>query len=121
MKSDLVDEADVPIFLTVQETADLLRVSVSTVSSAIHTGKLPALMLGESHRSARIRRSDVFHDKHSSSVNNRRLAGLQRAVDDARDEAERHFANYEDALRRQHRAMDDLAREILALQNNEKT
>ena len=47
-------------FLTINEVADLLRVSESTVRSYIRNGQLPCLKLGKGRSAAvRIRRSDI--------------------------------------------------------------
>jgi len=47
-------------FLTIQEVAELLRISESTVRSYIRNGQLPCLKLGAGRSAAvRVRRKDI--------------------------------------------------------------
>jgi excisionase family DNA binding protein len=51
------DWNQLPLLLTTEEVADLLRVHVNTIKIMVRAGKLPAVKVG---RAWRIKRSDVL-------------------------------------------------------------
>jgi excisionase family DNA binding protein len=51
------DWNQLPLLLTTEEVADLLRVHINTVKTMVRAGKLPAVKVG---RAWRIKRSDVL-------------------------------------------------------------
>lgn len=96
MTGDLTDRP----FLSVEEAAELLGVSHSTVTTAIRVGKLPAIQLGESHRATRIRRADLLPDPNAAA--DLRLRRIKRLAAAARRAGERETAaraSWDDARR----------------------
>ena len=61
-----MDNPNMPKLLTVQETAQALRVNEDTVRTMVRAGKLPGFMVGQ--KCIRIRESDVIDLLNSKGV-----------------------------------------------------
>jgi excisionase family DNA binding protein len=106
----MTDPRDLPPFLTVAQTAELLNVAGSTVTAAIETGALPAVRLGGDHRATRIRRDDLFPSENATrDLTVKRLRRLQLAAREARERENvklREYLDARDARETAERAVD---------------
>lgn len=100
---------DLPMTLTLQQTADVLGLSIEKVRELVRSGRLPALF-SDDLRIARIRRDDLFPTEQATrDLTIKRLRRLHIASQDARRDALQKFRELEAALsewERTERALD---------------
>ena len=97
-------------FLTVDEAAQLLGISGNQLVTAIETGKVPAIRLGESHRATRIYIEELIPgDGRRRELREQRLRSLVRKVSHAREDAMRAESAAAEARQRLDAALHDLA------------
>lgn len=104
----------IPQFLSVEDAAKLLNTSPATVTTAIESGKLPAIRLGETHRSTRINRDDLIPvDRKAADLRTRRLRKLAMEARDARELVARKRAELADAEQAADHAARSLEHELV--------
>lgn len=104
----------IPQFLSIEDAAKLLATSPATVTTAIESGKLPALRLGDTHRSTRINRDDLIPvDRNAADLRVRRLRKLAMEARDARELVARKRAELADAEQTAEQAARALEHELV--------